>query len=343
MSGLRTMVVGFGQVASGLTRDGRMAQYFDYASHAAVLAGHPAFDWQGVVDPDGAAQADARETWGVAHCGANLDDIAAKVRPEIVVLAAPPGDRARTIAALPDLKAVLVEKPLNSPGTGERSGDGAALRAVCAERNLPVLVNYWRRADRLFQALAAGGLADHVGSPQAVFGLYGNGLANNGGHLIDFLRMLLGEVASVQALGPDETALGAPITGDRHLPFALTFADGPVATLQPLDFRRYREVGLDIWGDGGRLSILQEGLVTRVFPVTENRGLDDALEIASDAGTELERTVADAFYRMYDNLAEVAAGTAMPWSPLDSALTNERIIEAILRSAADDGARQSLT
>mgnify|MGYP001412936739 CR=1 FL=1 len=58
--------------------------------------------------------------------------------------------------------------------------------------NLPVLVNYWRRADRLFQALAAGGLTEHVGSPQAVFGLYGNGLVNNGGHLIDFLRMLLG-------------------------------------------------------------------------------------------------------------------------------------------------------
>ena len=342
MTGLRTIIVGFGQVASGLTRDLRMAQYFDYASHAAVLAGHPAFDWQGVVDPNGAAQADARDTWGVPHCGGDLDEIIAKVRPEIAILAAPPGDRAKAVAAMPDLKAVLVEKPLNSPGTGERNGDGAALRVVCAERNLPVLVNYWRRADRLFQALAAGGLTEHVGSPQAVFGLYGNGLANNGGHLIDFLRMLLGEVVAAQAVGPDETAMGAPITGDRHLPFALTFADGPVATLQPLDFRRYREVGLDIWGDGGRLSILQEGLVTRVFPVTENRGVTNENEIASDAGIELERTVADSLYRMYDNLAETAAGSAMPWSPLESALTNERIIEAILRSAAEDGARQSL-
>ncbi|HAD86510.1 MAG TPA: hypothetical protein DCG48_04035, partial [Rhodospirillaceae bacterium] len=75
MTGLRTIIVGFGQVASGLTRDVRMAQYFDYASHAAVLAGHPAFDWQGVVDPNGAAQADARDTWGVPHCGGDLDEI----------------------------------------------------------------------------------------------------------------------------------------------------------------------------------------------------------------------------------------------------------------------------
>lgn len=340
MTALRTIVVGFGQVAAGLSNDPRMAAHFKYASHASVLADHPAFDWQGVVDPNAAALDDARTTWHVPHAGTDLPAVVDAVRPEIAVLAAPPGNRADMIEAMPGLKAVLVEKPLTRPG--DDGADSARLAAICAERGIPVLVNYWRRADRLFQDLAARGLTARVGGVQAVLGLYGNGIANNGGHLVDFLRMLLGEVAAVQALGPARLAHGAPLASDRHVAFALTFIGGPVATVHPLDFSQYREVGLDIWGETGRLSILQEGLVTQIFPVAENRGLSGEMEITSDAGETLETTVSDAFYRMYDNLAGVAEGRAVPWSPLASALVNERILGLVLRSAAEGGSRLSL-
>jgi predicted dehydrogenase len=339
MTALRTIVVGFGQVASGLAGDPRMAKYFKYASHASVLADHPAFDWQGVVDPAEAALDDARVNWKVPHCGADLAAVVSDARPEIAVLACPPGARAEVVAQMPDLKAVLVEKPLDAPG---HRGDGDRLAEICAERNIPVLVNYWRRADRLFQALASNGLADRVGRVQAVSGLYGNGIANNGGHLVDFLRMLLGEVVAVQALGPAEPLAGAPLAGDVQLAFALSFAEGTVAAIQPLDFTRYREVGIDIWGDGGRLTILQEGLVTRVFPVTDNRGLSGEAEIDSDAGEVLPETVSDAFYRMYDNLADAALGRAAPWSPLASAQINERIVALALKSAAEGGRRLTM-
>ncbi len=338
MSGLRTIVVGFGQVASGLGRDPRMARYFEYASHASVLAAHPAFDWQGVVDPNPTALDDARNNWSVAHCDPDLDRVAADVRPEIAVLATPPGNRADIISRLPDLKAVLVEKPLSGPN----DDDGDRLAAIAAERGIPVIVNYWRRADRLFRELATGGLANRIGEVQAASGLYGNGLSNNGGHLVDFLRMLLGEVAAVQALGPTQPATGAPLAGDVHVPFALTFADGVVAAVHPLDFAHYREVGLDIWGTTGRLSVLQEGLVTTLSPILDNRALMDEMEVSSDQGKPLETTVSDAFYRMYDNLAAVAAGTTQPWSPLASALTNERIVGLIRRSATEGGPRLSL-
>ena len=339
MTPLRTLLVGFGQVAAGLTRDPRMAAYFKYASHAAVLADHPGFDWQGVVDPNPAALEAARATWNVPLCGADLTAAIAQVRPEVVILAAPPGARADMIAAMPDLKAVLVEKPLDAPG---RPGDGAQLAALASERDIPVMVNYWRRADRLFQALAAGRMTAGVGGVQAVTGLYGNGLANNGSHLIDFMRMLLGDVESVQALGPARLAHGAPLPSDRQLSFALTFACGVIAAAQALDFAHYREIGLDVWGETGRLTILQEGLVTQVCPVTENRGLSGEREIASDAGETLETTVSDALFRMYDNLADVARGDAAPWSPLASAAVNERIVELILRSAGEGGSRLSL-
>ncbi|PIW29051.1 MAG: hypothetical protein COW30_05975 [Rhodospirillales bacterium CG15_BIG_FIL_POST_REV_8_21_14_020_66_15] len=336
MTTLRALIVGFGQVASGLSNDPRMAAHFKYASHASVLADHPAFDWQGVVDSNTAALDNARNTWKVPLCGTDLGRMAAEVRPEIAVLATPPGGRADMIDRMPDLKAVLVEKPLDAPG---ENGDGARLAAIAAERGIPVIVNYWRRSDRLFRNLAAGGVAASIGRAQAVSALYGNGLANNGGHLIDFLRMLLGAVVAVQALGPAKPAAAGPLAGDVQLPFALTFAEGFVATVQPLDFAHYREVGMDIWGERGRLTILQEGLVTRTYPMTGNRGLSGEREIDCDTGEVLETTVSDALFRMYDNLADAAVGRAEPWSPLASAAVNERIVDLILRSAAEGGSR----
>lgn len=335
MTALRTLIVGFGSIASGLDQDRRMARYFDYASHGQALAAHPAFDWQGAVDLRPEALAIARDRWKLPVAETDLAAAVSKVRPEVAVLATPPGRRAEAVAAMPDLKAVLVEKPLSGPD----DSDGAALAALCAERGIPVLVNYWRRADRLFQELAAGGLHKHVGNAQAAFALYGKGLANNGSHMIDFLRMLLGEVAEVQALGTTRPAPKSPVPRDVQLPFALTLESGLVASFGTCDFDHYREVGIDIWGETGRLEILLEGLSVRRYPRAENRGLEDAYEISPDAAQDLPITVADSLYRMYDNLAAVAEGKAAPWSSLQSALVNERIKALVLRSAAEGGRR----
>lgn len=335
MTAYRTLMVGFGDIASGLGQDLKMARYFEYASHASVLSAHPAFDWLGTVDLREAALIGARDKWQIPVVETDLAAAIEKVRPEIAVLATPPGQRAEAVAAMPDLKAVLVEKPLSGPN----DNDGKALATICAERGIPVLVNYWRRADRNFRDLAAGGLKARIGAPQAVFGIYGKGLANNCSHMIDFLRMLLGDVTTVQALGPAVPSPDSTVPGDLQLPFALTLEDSTVASFGTVDFHHYREVGLDIWGERGRLSVLLEGLSATFFPVADNRGLENAHEVSPDAGEILKSTVSDSLYRMYDNLAAIAAGTAAPWSSLASALINEKIKERILSSAAEGGAR----
>ena len=43
--------------------------------------------------------------------------------------------------------------------------------------------------------------------------------------------------------------------------------------------------------------------------------------------------MANALYRLYDNLAETVAGTAEPWSPGDQAVHTELILESVLNSA----------
>ncbi len=334
MSGFRTIVVGFGQIADGLRHDAKMAEYFGFATHAQALDAHPAFDWLGVVDPAEQARQAASRDWNVPHVSADLAAVAEAVEPEVAVIATPPGGRAEIIQQLPNLKAVFVEKPI-----GEGNSDGRAFVEFCRGNGVDIQVNFWRRGDPLFRELAAGKLSNLVGRPQAVFATYGNGLFNNGSHLVDFLRMLLGDVETVQALG-DPAPLENPAgTDDHQVAFALTLASGTLATVSPLDFGRYREVGLDIWGTDGRLALLQESLGIFHYPLAENRGLENEMEISSDKPTVLEPTVDRALYDLYDNLAETIAGRAELWSPGGQALHTENILNSVLTSADGGGER----
>jgi predicted dehydrogenase len=310
-----------------------MARHFPYASHAQVLSALPAFGWDAVVDPDPAARARARDRWGIANTAADLADLGAAETYDVAVLATPPAARRAALDRLSGLRAVVVEKPL-APSLAEAERFADAVRA----RRLLTQVNYWRRAEPACRALAGGDLAARIGRAQAAFGVYGNGLRNNGSHLIDLIRMLLGEPTAVRALGPARPLVAAPLAGDVAVPFALTLAEDAMVTVQPIDFRHYREVALDIWGTEGRLVLDQETLSARHMPVRAHRGLAAAREVASDAPVTLPVEPGHALRHLYDNLLGALDRGEPLVSPLGSALETERLIEAVFESARRGGA-----
>jgi predicted dehydrogenase len=315
---MRTVLIGAGKIGIG---DGKTPA-MRFASHAAVLRIHPAFRWEAVVDPSPEARRRARECWGVRIAAADMAELLAQYEPEVAVLATPPGARLAAIRQLTGLRGVLVEKPL-----ALTYAEAHALVESCDERAIPLQVNFLRRADERMRALAAGDLAALIGKPECVFGVYGRGLRNNGVHMVDLVRMLLGEVESVEALGPAEAAAG-PISGDVHVPFLLRLQGGISAILHPLGFEVYRENGLDIWGRCGRLSILEESRRILLYAPRPHATLDGAQELNTASPGFLEATLGEAFYRMYDNLADAIAGKAELWSSGRSALATERIVEA---------------
>jgi len=330
MSALKTLIVGFGGIARGLAHDERMAKWFPIATHAQALRADDGFEWIGVVDPDPAARKSAEDDWQVPGFETLAD--AAPLAPDVLVLAAPPGSRADALAALPSVRAVFAEKPLGN-------ADGEALIRLAGARGIPLQVNYWRRGDETLGALAAGDLKLRIGTMQAGTGIYGNGLANNGSHLIDLIRMLTGEPVWVQAIGDAVPLKGGPVPGDIQTAFALGTAKGAVITVHPIDFSHYREVALDLWGTAARMTFQQETLDIRHLPRTPNRGLDNEHEIASERGAPLKCTVADALPRLYRNLHDAVANGAALLSSGESALITERIIALIRRSAEDANAR----
>ena len=327
----RTALIGAGRVGANYADDPLTRRYFRYASHAQVLAEHPAFAWEAAVDPDSSALSQAVARWGLHHGAPSMHDLLKQYEPEVLVLATPPTARAAAVEACPGLLAVLSEKPL-----GLTLKDAATFLNVCDARGVSVQVNLWRRCDPLMHKLANGELRAIVGRPHVVHGIYGNGLLNNGTHLIDLCRMFFGEVVGMRVLGPMLRKAALPLADDFDVACQLRFADGLTAVLQPLDFRHYREVGLDIWGEQGRLEIWNEGLVVQAFPRQAHRALSDAREVAIDALKPLQSTVGEALLHVYDNLAAALQDSEPLRSPGASAWRTAAVVEAI-RNAATAG------
>ncbi len=331
---LRTVIVGFGAVADTLGDDPRMRRHFVSSSHAQVLDSHPAYSWDAVVDPSPVARERARDVWHIRHVVAHPAELNGVYDPEVLVVTAPPRVRSDLVERFPSLRGLMVEKPV---GLGQ--GEGERLLESCGARGLPVQVNLWRRAVPRLHELAAGGLSAMAGEPQAAFGVYGNGFFNNGTHLIDLARMLFGEVIAVQAVCPLKPSMTLPIVDDMQVDFALHYASGFKLQVAALDFAHYREVGLDIWGTRGRISLMQETLSEGHFPRSENRGLVDEMEIASDRGQFSPLEVEQAFRHLYDNLhAVIEGGEVELLSSARSALRSEFVRDQVLVSLNSGGA-----
>jgi predicted dehydrogenase len=329
----RTLLVGLGKIGATYAEDASMAKTVPYVTHAQALAAHPSFLWHGAVDTSPAANEFVRSRFDVERTGTAVEDIAGLEQVDVVVLATPPASRTRILDALPNVKAVLVEKPLGS--TLEQS---EAFVSECWRRGLVTQVNLTRRADGVVQELVRGGLNDRIGRVQCGFGTFGNGAVNYSMHSVDLVRMLVGEVTAVQAMRRARAFDEGPLAGDRNLSFTLFVGDVPV-TLHPLRFSQYREGSLDLWGEKGRLEFLQEGLRIRETPRRPCRSLDGAYELDSDNAALRDTGYGRALLDLYDDLAAVLQGKRRATcSPCESALATERVVHAILESARKDGA-----
>jgi len=314
-------------IGSGYAEDPVMRKYFRYSTHAQVLADHPLFSWEAVVDPSDMALKVARDKWKIPVAVKNVDAVLKRVKPDVAVLATPPEHRIEIIKKLPDIRAVFVEKPL-----GETYQESLEFIKECESRGIAVQVNFWRRGDDFFRSLSHGDLEKHIGKPQAAFGLYGNGLLNNGSHMIDFVRMLCGDIRGAEVICPESSFVEGPIPNDRNVSFLLSVQSGLNVVFQAIPFAHYREISLDIWGDGGRLGLYQESLGIYFYPKKKNRGLSGEWEISSDKPKVIEPTCGHALYRMYDNLAAFLLNDEALWSPGATALETEKVIHQLLNS-----------
>ena len=232
---LKTVLVGFGNIAEGFSHDPLYAKYWKYPTHASVLKDHPGYHWDAVVDPSVKALEKAKKYWNIPITVEKVQELPDNYLPEVAILATPPDVRKEIIQSLPSLKGIVVEKPL-----GTNIEDSIDFINFCKKRNILVQVNLYRRGDRVYQKLANGQLSELVGKPQSVFSVYGNGLKNNGVHLIDLIRMLLGDIRSVQAVSNYKLKQAGPIEDDYIIPAVLSMECGAPVAFFPISFNLFK-------------------------------------------------------------------------------------------------------
>lgn len=311
----RTALIGLGKMGVANAGNTRLSGFYAYSSHIEAIRDHADFDCGASYDKD---ENNPNRNFS------SLEDVATHYDPEILVLATPPQGRLDTIKAFPNLKAVVMEKPVAS-----HYADAKEIVEYCARNNILLQVNYWRRFDKTVIDLKAE-IEKAQERPQVIFMTYGNGLRNNAVHLIDQVRYLFGAVSDVMQLSPKLTRDYFPISGDVDLDFALVLAEGGRVYAHALDFRQYREVGMDIWRQRSRIEFMQGGLVMRRSCLSEHRALEKEQEITSDQGVLSQTGAGRALYGLYENLALALKGQEELRSDGWSALENERILDRIL-------------
>lgn len=326
MRKFKTALIGFGMVSQGYSDDELMIKFNKFPTHASVLKKHDCFDWQLVIDNDLNACKLAKDKWKVPFVFDSLEQAKSDLKDvEIAVIATPPKYREEVLDFCPSLKAIIVEKPL-----GLNYKSSKIFIDKCINRKIKVQVNFWRRGDSFFNELANGGLDKMLGKIQVVYGIYGNGLKNNGSHMIDMIRMLFGEIKNYQKLNQLDEFVEGPITDDKNIAFLLNTQKDISVIFAPVKFSFYRENGIIIFGERGRLDLLNEGLSNKFFPSKPSRSTSGSNDISYQNQINLKTISELGFLSMYDNLLDAINNQSTLYSDGKSALKNEKIIENLL-------------
>ena len=323
---LKTILIGFGNIAAGYAKDKAMSKIIEYSTHVKVLKEHPNYYLNTVVDIDENKLIEARDSWGIKEVVNNINNLKNPDEFEIAVIAIPPNGRLEIINKLPNLKAIILEKPI-----AENIKEALEIIQICKTRNILVQVNFPRRFDKkILESL--DNFQNNVGNLQAAFGLYGNGLHNNGSHLIDWARMFMGEVKWVQSIANGKSFSNGPLLNDINLPFILGFESNNILIVEALEFKIYREILLDFWGEKGRLFFSQEGLFSSYCKKDLHRYSENDYEIKSDKPILKLMDQSYALYHLYTNLSDSIINKSILKSDILNAFLVLKIISKIKKS-----------
>lgn len=207
--------------------------------HLGILKEDPAFEVAGIADPAPEAEAYAREN-GFPHFR-DSEALLDKTKPDGVVIANPNALHRKTaLLCIARRIPAIVEKPV-----ADTLADARAIVDAAAQANIPMLTGHHRRHNPIMQAardlVASGALGRIVAAngtwlhrkPDDYFDVTwrreagGGPILINAIHDIDCLRMVVGEIDSVQAVASSKSR-GFPVEDTAAA--VVRFADGALGT-----------------------------------------------------------------------------------------------------------------
>ena len=114
------------------------------------------------------------------------------------------------------------------------------------------------------------------------------------------------------------------------------FKDRRTLIVQALRFEHFREVSIDLWGEKGKLSFTQEGLISLFFKKAKHRYSENNYEVESDKPISKLMDQSDALYNLYSNLSNAIINKEKLGSNLQNALKVMKIINSLEQSFSNN-------
>ena len=222
-------------------------------THAKAIHSHAGFAFGGVYDINRSKSTRLAELWSIPFVAASIAELLEQTKPDVVVVCS------RTDLHEAHLKEIMlsnfrprlifVEKP-----ACESSTDFEEILDLAENKGVDVLVNHTRRFDPDFNDCASVIKSGELGHLIEATAVYYGGWQNNGTHIVDTIRMLIGNDLSIKGIKP-----GSPgRSGDDCLDVILENNGVPVI-ITSFDEAHYQLFEFDFRFTQGRLQIRDFG------------------------------------------------------------------------------------
>lgn len=248
----QVLIIGCGNIAGGFDAD--RAAGAPPLTHAGAFAQHPDFAVTACVDPDEVQRTAFQAHWSVGEGASHVAALnAERGRFHVVSICSPTRFHAEHIDAALALgpRLIFCEKPV-----AKTSREMRALADRCAAQGVLLAVNYTRRWAPDVVRLASDLRSGAWGAVRSVHGVYSKGVVHNGGHMIDLLHLLLGEMDLIAAGGPSFDFWN----GDPSVPALLVTRQGVPVTLAIGHAGDYALFELVLVTERGTVAMLDGGL-----------------------------------------------------------------------------------
>lgn len=323
MSMLDVLVIGCGNIAGGFDA-GRPADA-PPLTHAGAYAQHGGYRLEACVDPDEVRRRDFAQRWRPGRDAGSVAGLQAQPGDfDVISICSPtachPEHLEQALALRPRL--IFCEKPVTPDLATTRRWVEA-----CDDAGVLLAINHTRRwapdVRRLAEELQMGAW----GPVRAVTGHYNKGVLNNGGHMIDLLHRLFGELRldwagrPVWDFWPDDPSVPAVLRGRDDLTVMLNV--GHAADYPCFELHILTERGVIVMEDGG--------MCWRVRPVADNPHFKGYRALA--AGEREPGQYMQAMRDAVDNIHDVLRGDGKLESTGHTAMQAQALCERIKTAA----------
>jgi len=259
MTPLSVLIIGAGAIAGGYDAERRQGPPL---THAGAFSADPRFRLAAVVEPDATRREAFQTRWSIPVGGATVADLAAEPF-DVVCVCSPTEHHAAHIEAALALKPRLIfaEKP-----AARTAAEAERLVQAAESAGVALAINYTRRWDAEVARVADELRGGRWGAVRSAVGVYTKGVVHNGGHMIDLLRRLLGEL--------ELRSTGAPShdfwQDDPTVPAALVSGAGVPVHLIPGHAGDYALFELTLVTEQGLIQMLDGGMGWRVRPAGDS-------------------------------------------------------------------------